>query len=209
MMVAKVKVKTPKNKQYSFKDDSFLYFLIFGCIGVLVTTLLYQKLTKRKKTGVVVGTWSSLMASANSLLHDQRSRQVSRGVEPSEVGRPGTFTSKGEQECRRYLETLFQVPFPKARPSFLKNPITGHCLEIDCFNESLRLGVEYNGQQHYSYKNFFHRTPEESMNQKYRDELKRRMCRDNKIALIEVSYTVKIKDIASYLAFHLEKLGYL
>ncbi len=44
-------------------------------------------------------------------------------------------------------------------------------------------------------------------NQQYRDELKRRMCDDNNVTLIEVPYTVK--DIPTYLYNKLKPLGYL
>ena len=47
------------------------------------------------------------------------------------------------------------------------------------------------------------------MNQKYRDELKRRMCNDNMITLIEVPYTVKNENIKSYLIEELYKKGYI
>jgi hypothetical protein len=31
------------------------------------------------------------------------------------------------------------------RPDFLKNPATGRNLEIDCFNNQLKIGLEYQG----------------------------------------------------------------
>jgi hypothetical protein len=117
--------------------------------------------------------------------------------------------SKGETECRRFLETVFQAPFPKTRPPFLRNPVTGQNLEIDCYNEDMKLGVEYNGSQHYNYSTFFHKNYEASNNQKYRDELKRRMCQDQGISLIEVPYTIKLSDIGNYLHLKLTQLGYL
>ena len=120
-----------------------------------------------------------------------------------------TKDSKGEIECRRFLETIFQVPFPKARPDFLRNPVTSQNLELDCFNPTLRLGVEYNGQQHYNYTSFFHRNKDAATNQKYRDELKRRMCEENGITLIEVPYTIKLNDIGPFLSLKLRQLGYL
>jgi len=70
--------------------------------------------------------------------------------------------SKGETECRRVLQKIFQRPFLKARPDFLNNPVTGNQfnLELDCYDHSLKLAVEYNGQQHYQYNKFFHRNKE-------------------------------------------------
>ena len=81
-------------------------------------------------------------------------------------------------------------------------------MEIDCFNEKLRLGCEYNGIQHYKYSTYFHKNNEAFMNQKYRDDMKRRMCKDNGITLIEVPYTIKEKDIEQYLIRELTFLGF-
>ena len=119
--------------------------------------------------------------------------------------------SKGETECRRVLKQIFKRDFPSIRPSFLCNQITGgrYNLEIDCYNEELRLGVEYNGVQHYKYVPFFHRNKEAFKNQQYRDELKRIKCRENGVVLIEVPYTVGFDNIELYLTKTLHALGYI
>lgn len=115
--------------------------------------------------------------------------------------------SKGEVECRRILEKIFRRPFNKIRPNFLSNPVTdgNYNLEIDCYNDELKLGVEYDGIGHYKYTPFFHKNKEAFYNQKYRDELKNRMCKDNGIILIRVPYTVKHEDIEEYLVNELRK----
>ena len=192
MMTSNEKRSKLKSKQwFEFMDNDswYLYALIFSCFGILFLVLIHRKLTKQK------GRWSSTLNFNNIYMYRPQ-------VE-------STKESKGEIECRKYLETVFQLPFPKARPNFLKNPITGNNLEIDCFNSDLKLGVEYNGQQHYKYTSFFHRNIDASINQKYRDELKRRMCQENGITLIEVPYTIKLNDIGGYLQFKLKQLGYL
>ena len=104
-------------------------------------------------------------------------------------------TSKGEIACKEALHQIFRKPFRKERPHFLKNPVTSdemndYNLEIDCYNDELKIGVEYNGVQHYKYTPFFHKNKEAFFNQKYRDEIKRTMCKENNILLIEVPYTV-------------------
>lgn len=113
--------------------------------------------------------------------------------------------SKGEKECRRVMEKIFKKPFPKIRPNFLRNTVTSGeengdiNLEIDCYNDELKIGVEYSGIQHYKYSPFFHKNKEAFYNQKYRDEMKRVKCRENGIILIEVPYTVKVEHIEDYL----------
>lgn len=187
--------KSKRQQWFEFihDDNWYLYALIYGCFGILILVLIHRKLTKQK------GRWNSTLNFNNIYMYKP---QVSSTTTTT------TKESKGEIECRKYLETIFQAPFPKARPNFLKNPITGNNLEIDCFNPDLKLGVEYNGQQHYKYTSFFHRNVDASINQKYRDELKRRMCQENGINLIEVPYTIKLNDIGNYLQFKLKQLGY-
>ena len=114
---------------------------------------------------------------------------------------PPRGDSKGETECRRVMQLIFNKPFPKARPDFLNNPVTGgnFNLELDCYNPELKIAVEYNGVQHYKYTPYFHKNYEAFTNQKYRDYMKRTMCRENRITLIEVPYTVKLDEIENFL----------
>lgn len=49
--------------------------------------------------------------------------------------------------------------------------------------------VEYNGRQHYSYSNFYHKKKDEFKNQLKRDENIRKYCKENGIILIEIPYT--------------------
>lgn len=117
--------------------------------------------------------------------------------------------SKGELECRRVLESIFMRSFPNRRPEFLKNIITGQPLEIDCCNYDLRLGVEYNGKQHYQYTKGMHKNYEAFRIQQYRDEMKKRLCEENNFALIIVPYTIPLESIENYLTEELRKLNYL
>jgi hypothetical protein len=117
--------------------------------------------------------------------------------------------SKGELECRRVIEEIFGKPFPKARPDILRNPVTGGeaNLELDCYNPELKIAVEYNGIQHYKYTPFFHKNKEAFHNQKYRDYMKRVMCRENGITLVEVPYTVKLQEIRGYIIKILKRIN--
>jgi len=116
--------------------------------------------------------------------------------------------SKGEAECRRVLENLFGKPFPNQRPSYLSNAITGRALEIDCYNEGLKLGCEYHGRQHFEYTPFMHRTREAFQNQQYRDQIKIQKCQELGIKLVVVPYTVPIHSIERFIINKLSKFGY-
>lgn len=108
--------------------------------------------------------------------------------------------SKGETACRQICQKLFGRPFTKIRPDWLRNNVTGYNLELDIYNDGLKLAVEYNGKQHYEYVPHFHRQGKEQFrNQQYRDEIKRMLCRENGIRLIEIPHTVKLEDLESFI----------
>lgn len=168
--------------------------IVFGlCIAFILILCLYRKITGQR------GTWSkTYYYPGQSKISQYRSKRAP----PRE--------SSGEKECRRVLQYLFNKPFTNQRPDFLRNPVTGgnYNLELDCYDSDLRLAVEYNGVQHYRYIPYFHKNKESFLNQKYRDELKRRMCRENGVTLIEVPNTVKVDDIKGFLEKELSKAGY-
>lgn len=111
--------------------------------------------------------------------------------------------SKGENYCRSVLEKLFNRPFPKVRPDFLNNPETGKNLEIDCYNEELKLGLEYNGIQHYCWPNFTKQTKEEFIQQRRRDLYKIEQCNKLGIYLIPVPYNVPYNLIPQFIINYL------
>lgn len=123
--------------------------------------------------------------------------------------KPKTCTdSKLEVACIQELEYLFDRPFNKVRPDFLRNPITGQNLEADAYNEELGLVVEVQGRQHYEFVPFFHKNKQTFRTQQYRDHIKRQCCSNNGIVMLEVPYTVKIKNLRTFLRKELRNLGY-
>ena len=163
------------------------------CLILLLLYGIYNKFVNKQ------GTWTDTVIVPSKQKERQQSPQFRR------------FDSRGELECRRVLQKLFRRPFNKIRPNFLSNVVTGgmHNLEIDCYDHDLRLGVEYQGKQHYEFTPYFHKSREAFYNQKYRDELKRHLCKDNRITLIEVPYNIKIEDIENYLIMKLKKHGFI
>lgn len=116
--------------------------------------------------------------------------------------------SKGEAHARNLALIIFGKPFTKIRPDMLKNNVTGHNLELDLYNDELKLGIEYSGVQHYKFVPFFHKNYEHFLTQKYRDEIKRMLCQKNEIHLIEIPYTVKLKDMETFIRIEARKLGF-
>ena len=169
--------------------ENYSFEIVCGlCIAFLLVFALYNKIAGYK------GSWSNRYHR-----FDKDLEEIKKGYQqPSRRTFGGD--SKGELESRRVLEKIFDKPFNKSRPNFLRNDITGgNNLELDCFNEELKLAVEYSGIQHYKFTPFFHKNHEAFLNQKYRDDMKKRMCKDEGIYLIEVPYTVKLDDIEHYI----------
>lgn len=100
-----------------------------------------------------------------------------------------------EEEARQVLQFIFGINFASIRPHFMRNTKTGLPLELDCYSEvPLRLSsgefkhicVEINGGQHYKFVKQMHKTLENFKTQQKRDRLKRKLCKEKNIILIEI-----------------------
>jgi len=99
-------------------------------------------------------------------------------------GCPHCSTTSGERRCRFILETIFCKPFTKTRS------VVDDGLELDMYNEELRIACEYNGIHHYKEDaKFFHKYGGFE-GQQERDQKKSSFCEINDIRLIVVPYTL-------------------
>lgn len=112
-------------------------------------------------------------------------------------GCPECSTTTGERRCRFILETIFKKPFIRTRDVV---KINSQRLELDMYNDDLKMACEFNGIQHYfEDKNYFHKEGgfEEQVE---RDSLKKKYCNDNRIKLIVVPYTIyKFMDTVEFI----------
>ena len=101
--------------------------------------------------------------------------------------------SKGEEKIKSYLEThgfiLNETYFreKKFENLFQKK---GFCLRYDFYIPSKNILIEYNGRQHYDYKNsyFFKGDRNKFLLRKHYDWLKRKYARDNGYKLLTIPY---------------------
>ena len=102
-----------------------------------------------------------------------------------------------QTESIEILERLTGLNFIIDRSTpFLKNSENTGSLRYDCYNEYLKLALEYNGKQHYEYIPHFHRNGEiDFINQQKKDKLKRKLSKENNIYLIEISYKDNKKEV--------------
>lgn len=110
---------------------------------------------------------------------------------------------KREGICARAIEELMGAPFPSVFPDWLRNDRTGRKLEIDCYNDDLKIGVEHHGHQHFEFPNAFHKTREEFEALVYRDNLKQKLCEEHGVYLIVVPYKVPENQIKDYIEYYL------
>jgi hypothetical protein len=100
----------------------------------------------------------------------------------------GTFcpicsTSLGEQRCKKAVEQLFKKEFKKVRLKEMRG-LGGKPLELDLYNEELKLAIEHQGVQHYQEKKYF--GVNRFARQSEHDQRKVAYCRSNGITLIQI-----------------------
>jgi len=101
-----------------------------------------------------------------------------------------------ERVCRATFEALFQKPFPTLRPKWLASE-KGR-LELDGYNEQLRIAFEYHGSQHFE-QNYFSKTKDDLKKRQEADKKKRELCRLNNVLLLEIPCKIPTLRIESYI----------
>ncbi|WP_205191342.1 hypothetical protein [Burkholderia sp. LMG 13014] len=94
-----------------------------------------------------------------------------------------------EQAIRRVFEVTFKKPFASARPAWLANPETNRRLELDGYNEELKLAFEHNGPHHFIHdQHFFNENKDRYEVQARRDAFKHKACEENAVALVSIPW---------------------
>lgn len=109
--------------------------------------------------------------------------------------------STGERICRLFFEQIFKCEFPSVFPKWLKNK-SGRSLQLDGFNENLKIAFEHQGEQHNVKTTLYYKNDETFNKRKEYDEIKRVICKRQGITLIEVpeiNNKLKVKDIKNFL----------
>lgn len=117
---------------------------------------------------------------------------------------------KFEEECRSILEKIYNLPFTSVRPSFLRNPITNHNLELDCYNDELKLAIEYDGSQHAQYTPKFHGDDKwKFIYQVRKDDWKNLKCKENGVTLVRIPHYIPFDKLEQYIRTKLKKINKL
>lgn len=193
------------NLQKWWNQNGYTFIFLFGFFFIVIVYLLWNR---NEPSG---GTAGYTIKDALSFIFNPSPEPVITPITPmTMIPAPTSKRSKGETVCKEFLEFLYKKPFDTIRPSFLTNPVTGHALELDLFNQELRIAVEYNGSQHYHFNDHMHQKSKDKFhNQQYRDYMKRQLCAQHNIHLIIVPYTIKNEDIPSFLYKKLQEMNLL
>ena len=116
--------------------------------------------------------------TTNNILRGQWCPECSKGI--------------GERIARQHFEKIFNKPFPSVRPDWLRSP-KGYKLELDGFNDELKIAFEYQGR-HHSELTFHHKSMKSLECGKSYDELKIKECKKRGIKLILIPQTSTVSD---------------
>lgn len=146
-------------------------------------------------------------------LSDEEIVETTIGLNGDELPNKPKPKNKGlkfEERCRDILQSIYNRRFPSCRPDFLKSPVTKKNLEIDCYNEGLKLGLEYDGVQHAKYTPYFHRDDKwKFIYQVKKDDWKNMRCAEKGITLIRVPHYVPYDKLEQYIRKKLIRCGKL
>lgn len=108
-----------------------------------------------------------------------------------------------ERLVRRMFEFIFKQPFIKARPEWLKSPLSNQKLELDGYNENLKIAFEYDGIHHYEEVQFNKSSLSDIQS---RDVAKTALCIEKGIILIRIPYTIKQPNLYAYILSQLPSI---
>lgn len=86
------------------------------------------------------------------------------------------------------------------KPNWLGN------MSLDIFIPSLKIGIEYQGKQHYK-SGFFDKTESDLSIQQERDKRKKELCKNNGITLIEWTYKEELGSVGDFANMFNMKVG--
>lgn len=95
----------------------------------------------------------------------------------------------GEEIVRKYFETIFDDEFYRVKPNWLNG------LELDGYSEKLKIAFEHQGIQHYKHVERFHKNNSDFRKQQNRDKIKRELCIQNGVILIEIPHVPVITSL--------------
>lgn len=199
-------MSNPSNKRKRKKSESFSYLWIFVILIVIIGFFfVFYKGKIRELIEFTKKSYDQGNENKEKNNKNKDKNKNNKGKKNVFKGKNNKKKWKREELCRDIFESIYLVPFKSCRPNFLKNPKTGRNLELDGYNEELKIAFEHNGRHHYEYPNTWHRTRVDYLVQIKRDKTKKELCIKNNIYLISIPYHIPEKEIRTYIISKLPK----
>lgn len=170
----------------------------------------YRKLDIKTVNDFVKAKWNGVCLSTKYLGNNKKLKfKCADGhpfdMTPSAIMNEGSWCRlcrrsfyRSEELVRALFEKRFRVKFPTVKPAWLKND-RGYSMELDGYNEKLKLAFEYHGEHHYQPIKYGGIDPHSRLNQRKKDdERKRKLCRRTGVALIEIPHTIPYGELDKY-----------
>lgn len=109
-----------------------------------------------------------------------------------------------ERIVREYFKIIFEKDFQKKHPIWLLSPLRKR-MELDGYNEELRIAFEYQGEQHYNPIYFGKNKRLKEI--QIKDELKKQLCEKNNVTLITIPYYIKRDEFQNYISTECRRKG--
>lgn len=112
-------------------------------------------------------------------------------------GNPNLFkygVSQNERLIDAYLTEIIGRDNYETQKTWdwLRSEDTGRRLKVDFYIPSLNTVIEYDGQQHYIYNDYFYKSEEDFERCKRYDELKDKLLKEHGISVVRIPYTTKV-----------------
>jgi len=123
---------------------------------------------------------------------------------------PACSAGLGERICKEAFEFMFNKKFPTTRPAWLVNE-AGNQMELDGYNQHLRLAFEHQGLQHYLVDGWMVKSERQLQRRMAMDVTKKKLCETHLVNLIEVPSIpgqLSIDKVGAFIADQCAKLGY-
>jgi len=130
------------------------------------------------------------------------------GIKNSGSWCPSCTEYVNEALIRAMFEKIFDVKFMKCRPKWLAG-FSSRSLELDGYNKDLGIAFEYHGEQHFNGNNYFYKNNTRSNIDKRKayDNIKRKLCEEKGVKLIEIPFSIKQKDYFNYIIEQCKKMS--
>lgn len=103
-------------------------------------------------------------------------------------GCPICSANKTENEVRKKLEKILKCKLPKRKPKWLRYTTITNTMELDGYNEKLKIAFEYQGNQHHNKNHYFNSFSTNLFDyQKKRDKKKKELCIKNGVKLLIIN----------------------